>query len=198
MPGLEEVETYLKGVVLLARNRADGLKAFDISADGFWRSFWAIVYSVPAMATTWATYRFAFLQTGGEGARAGIGFIARLAVVDVLTWVAPLIVLALVARPLGVSRHFVRYVVVTNWLGLLASYAMAVPSLLRLLAPQAAAAGAILSVVVFVGTIVVLYRVTRLAFDGDRGNAAIVTAGMIVVSLMLTGLFQQVLGVALK
>lgn len=198
MPRLEEVERYLRGLILLARNRSDGFKAFDISADGFWASFWAIVYSVPAMATTWASYRLAFLQNSDESAQAGAGFICRLAVVDVLTWIVPLLLLAFVARPLGVSRHFVRYVIVTNWLGLVTSYAMAVPSLLRLLLPQAAIAGALLSIVVFIGAIAVLYRTTRLAFDGDAGNAGIVTAGVFVVSLMLTGLLQQVLGLSIQ
>jgi len=108
------------------------------------------------------------------------------------------VLLALVARPLGVSRHFVRYVVVTNWLALAVSYAVAVPVLLRLLVPGAAVAGALLSIAVFIGAIVVLYRVTRLAFDGDGANAGIVTGGMVVVSMMTTGLLQKLLGVSIQ
>lgn len=198
MPSLEDVEGCLRGVALLARNRPEGLKQFDVSVEGFWASFWAIAYSVPAMALTWASYRLAWLQNAGEHAGAGAGFIGCLALTDVLTWIVPLVLLALAARPLGIARHFVRYVIVTNWLGLATSYAMAVPSLLRLLVPQAMALAALLSILIFVGTIVVLYRATRLAFDGDSGNAGAVTAGMVVVSLMLTGSLQQVFGIAIQ
>ena len=89
MPGLEEVEAYVHGIFLLARNRAEGFKWLDISADGFWRSFWSIAYAVPALAVSWASYRALFLQAAGSGGAAGPGFVLRLALIDVATWVAP-------------------------------------------------------------------------------------------------------------
>ncbi|MGN6551335.1 MAG: hypothetical protein ACTHJ3_15795 [Pararhizobium sp.] len=197
MPGLQDVEYSLKGVFLLLRRRKDGFGWLDISADGFWQSFAAILYSVPALALTWASYRLAYLANADDKAAAGLSFIARLAAVDLATWIVPLIVLALAAKPLGISRHFVRFVIATNWLGVPISYATAVPALVMLVAPEAAPAGAALSLVVFAATIFALYRVTRLALDGDGGTAAIVTAAMVVLSLMTTGLLQKALDISL-
>ena len=197
MPGLEEVEAYVHGILLLARNRADGFKWLDISADGFWRSFWSIAYAVPALAVSWAGYRALFLQAAGSGGTAGPGFVLRLALIDVVTWVAPLVLVALAARPLGIQRSFGRFVIATNWLGTVTAYALALPSLLRMALGDSSLVVAVASIVVFVATVLLLYRISRLAFDGDGMTAAIVTTGTIIFSIMLTGLLQQALGVAI-
>lgn len=197
MPGLEEAERYIRGVLLLARNRKEGFQWLDISADGFWHSFWAIVYSLPALAVSWASYRIIYLQTTEQPASAGIGFVARLALIDLLTWVLPLVILGLLAKPLGFERHFARFVIATNWLGVVTTYALAVPSLIRLLPFGEDFLAALISIAVFVLTILLLYRVTRMAFDGEAMNAAGVTLGMIVLSIMLSGLFQNAFGVAI-
>lgn len=196
MPGLEEIEHYLHGIWRLMRNRADGFQWLDTSADGFWRSFWAIPYAVPALAVSWASYRALFLQTS-EAADAGVGFVLRLALIDVASWIVPLVIVALAARTLGIERHFARFVVATNWLGALTAYALALPSLLRLVLSDTSIVIALVSLGVFILTIVLLYRVTRLSFEGDAMNAAIVTVGMILFSILLTGLLQHALGVAL-
>lgn len=199
MPGLEEVEHYLHGVILLACNRKDGFLWLDISADGFWRSFWAIVYAAPALAVSWASYRTLYLQSAANDQEtAGIGFIASLALIDVVSWIAPLVVVGFAARPLAIERHFARFVVATNWLGALTAYALAVPSLLRLVVSDTSIVITLASLAVFIATILLLYRVIRLCFDGDGMNAAIVTIGMVIFSIMLTGLLQQALGVAIS
>lgn len=199
MPGMEEVVGYVEGVLLLARNRTEGFKWLDLSADGFWRSFAAIAYAVPALAVSWASYRRLFLQQAdpASGATAGFDFVLRLALIDVLTWVLPLIVVALAAKPLGVRRHFGRFVIATNWLGAVTAYALALPSLLRLFFDDTSMVITVLSLAVFLGTIWLLYRVTRLSFEGDGMTAAIVTIGTIILSVMLTGFLQQLFGVAI-
>lgn len=196
MPGLQDVEQYLKGIFLLLRRRTEGFHWLDISADGFWQSFAAILYSAPALTLTWASYRLAYLANADEKATAGLTFIARLAAVDLATWIVPLVVMALAAKPLGIAPHFARFVIATNWLGVPISYATAVPALVSLLA-GAAPAGALLSLLVFAAAIFALYRVTRLSLGGDGATAAIVTAGMVIVSLMTTGALQKAFGVAL-
>lgn len=197
MPGLEEVEAYVHGIYLLARNRAEGFKWLDISADGFWRSFWSILYAVPALAVSWASYRAVFLQASGSGGTAGPGFVLRLALIDVVTWVAPLVLVGVVAKPLGIARSFGRFVIATNWLGSVTAYMLALPSLLRTVFEGTSPVIAAASVAVFIVTILLLYRVTRLAFDGDGMTAAVVTIGTIIFSIALTGLLQQALGVAI-
>ena len=197
MPGLEEVDAYVHGILLLARNRAEGFKWLDISADGFWRSFWSIAYAVPALAVSWASYRALYLQAAGSGGAAGPGFVLRLALIDVVTWIAPLVLIAVVAKPLGIQRSFGRFVIATNWLGAVTAYALALPSLLRMAFGDGSMVVTFASVAVFVVTILLLYRVSRLAFDGDGMTAAVVTIGTIIFSIILTGFLQQALEVAI-
>ena len=197
MPGLEEVEAYVHGVFLLARNRPEGFKWLDISADGFWRSFWSIAYALPALAVSWASYRALFLQAAGSNGSAGPGFVLRLALIDVATWVAPVVLIAVAARPLGIQRSFGRFVIATNWLGTVTAYALALPSLLRMAFGDMSLIVTLASIVVFVVTILLLYRITRLALDGDGMTAVIVTIGTIIFSIMLTGFLQQALGVSI-
>ncbi len=197
MPGLEEVEAYVHGIYLLARNRPEGFKWLDISADGFWRSFWAIVYAAPALAVSWASYRTLFLQASGDGVMAGPGFVLRLALVDAITWIAPLVLVGIAARPLGIERNFGRFVIATNWLGTVTSYAMAVPAVLRMISAGLSPVVALASLAVFVGSILLLYRVTRLSLDGDGMTAAVVTIATFVLSFAATGILQQVFGIAM-
>lgn len=197
MPGLEEVEAYVHGIFLLARNRTEGFKWLDISADGFWRSFWSILYAVPALAVSWASYRSLFLQAAGSGSTAGTGFVMRLALIDVTTWVAPLVLIGLAARPLNIQRNFGRYVIATNWLGTVTAYALALPSLLRMLFDGTSAFITVGSIAIFIAMVLLLYRITRLALDGDGMMAATLTIATIVFSIVLTGILQQALGVAI-
>ncbi|TPW28657.1 hypothetical protein [Pararhizobium mangrovi] len=195
MPTLYDVEAYLNGVLLLARKRTDGFAWLDLSADGFWRSFWSILYALPALSVSWASYRNAYLAHV-EGADAGAGFVLRLAFIDVATWVLPLVVIGLIARPIGVERHFPRFVVATNWLGTLSAYALALPSVLRMVLPGGDDLVLLASIAVFFLVVFLLFRITRLSFDGDASSATFVTIVSIVVSLALSGLMQRILGVA--
>lgn len=197
MPGLEDVEAYVEGIILLARNRSEGFKWLDLSADGFWRSFAAILYAVPALAVSWASYRRLFLRAADAGETAGVGFVLKLAAIDVVTWVAPLVVIGLAAKALGIQKHFGRFVIATNWLGAVTAYALAVPSVLRLFLDDTSIVITLFSLAIFIATVLLLYRVTRLSFDGDGMTAAIVTIGTIIFSIMLTGLLQQLFGVAI-
>ena len=37
--------------------KPDGLRLLDLSADGFWNSFFAIVGALPALIAGWVTHR---------------------------------------------------------------------------------------------------------------------------------------------
>src|SRR5690606_7093069 len=104
----------LWGAWRMMMGHADGLRAMDLTVDGFWNSFFAIVLALPALAPGWmvAADRLAEYD-GNPGER--FSLVVRFAVVDLGSWLLPLLVLALVARQARIADRFVQYVVATNW-----------------------------------------------------------------------------------
>ena len=193
-----EVQRYLSGVFMLARNDQRGFNYLDLTADGFWRSFTAILYAVPAFALSWLNYRTSYIAAAGDSAATGLGFFLRLAMIDVLNWIVPVIIVALVAAPLGLTAHFGRWVIATNWLSLPFAYLMAIPVALMLLMPGAEPIAVITSLAFFGIAIAIFFRVTRIAFDNDMPVAIGITVGLVVLSFTMTGMLHAAFGLALE
>ncbi|TIU19672.1 MAG: transporter, partial [Mesorhizobium sp.] len=76
-------ETYasLAGAWRLMFGKADGLRMLDLSADGFWNSFFGIVVALPALIVGWVGIAN---EIGDPNAFAGrLGMLLRLAAVDI-------------------------------------------------------------------------------------------------------------------
>lgn len=189
-----EVRTYLVGVWMLARNDIRGFAHLDLTADGFWRSFAAIPYAVPAFLLSWLNYRDAHVEALGDAARTGAGFFLRLALIDILNWLVPILVVALVAAPLGLASNFGRWVIASNWLGLPMAYLTAIPLVMTMVMPGFAPIGAIVSLAFLALVVAAFFRVTRLSFDGDGTVALAITVGLVVLSIVMTGMLQVGLG----
>ena len=114
MPSAENIQQYLTGAWRMMMGKADGLRLLDLSADGFWNSFFAMVIALPALIVGWVgvTNELSALS-GAFGSKLSI--LARLAVIDLATWVVPLVALAAVASRAGIGDRFVALVVASNW-----------------------------------------------------------------------------------
>ena len=55
MPRVEEIQQYLTGAWRMMMGKPDGIRLLDISADGFWNSFFAIAIALPALIAGWVT-----------------------------------------------------------------------------------------------------------------------------------------------
>ena len=53
MLSANDIQSSLTGAWHLMLGKVDGLRLLDLSADGFWNSFFAIVVAVPAMIVGW-------------------------------------------------------------------------------------------------------------------------------------------------
>ncbi|TIL81775.1 MAG: transporter, partial [Mesorhizobium sp.] len=133
---LSSDETYasLNGAWRLMLGKADGLRQFDLSADGFWNSFFAIVVAAPALIVGWVGLAN---EIGDPNAFAGrFSMLIRLATVDIGVWVLPLVGLALVAPRAGIGGRFVHYVVASNWASAIIAWMMLPAALIRLFLPS--------------------------------------------------------------
>lgn len=194
MPALDEVLHYLTGIWQLVRQRPDGFRWLDLSWRGLVRSFWAFVWSLPALAVIWASWRLYFIGRMPEGTTAGVDFILKLFVIDVVGWLLPLALLALLARPLGYAQHLATIVIASNWIAVPFAYATAIPFALALVVPALSAFSGLLLYAVFGASIVLQYRLLLMCVGKQTLLAATLTALFVLPPLLVGQGLQVALG----
>ncbi|MDG4878482.1 transporter [Mesorhizobium sp. WSM4935] len=188
-------ETYasLAGAWRLMFGKADGLRLLDLSADGFWNSFFAIVVAAPALIVGWVGIAN---EIGDPDAFAGrLGMLIRLATVDLGSWVLPLVALALVAPRAGIGGRFVHYVVASNWTSAIIAWLMLPSALLRLFLPSSSEGASLLSLVLFALSMVLTWRMTNTTIGKGPAAGTAVFVGMFVASLLVLFGLQALLGI---
>lgn len=111
LPNRAEIAAALKGLALLLRGDARGLQYYDLSLDGFWRSFGLPLFCLavylilqpvnPVQAEIWADNRLGFLLMQG--------------LEYLLAWAAFLIAMAAICRGFGLGHRYAVFVVLYNW-----------------------------------------------------------------------------------
>jgi hypothetical protein len=194
-PTLDEILRYFTGAAELMLGRPEGLRRLDLSADGFWSSFFAIVVAVPPMALSWVQFESLPRPTPLVLPSSTLVYTAH-ALADLLAWVLPVVVLMLVAKPIGYSRKIVPLVVATNWGGALITWALVPYWLIGLVAGDGEWMAA-LGLVVALGSIVLTARLTSSALGRDAFAALAIVLLMLVMSLFAYGLVMELTGVRL-
>ncbi|MER8706698.1 transporter [Mesorhizobium sp. M0323] len=189
-------ETYasLAGAWRLMLGKADGFRLLDLSADGFWNSFFAIVVAAPALIVGWVGIAN---EIGDPNAFVGrFSMLIRLATVDIGAWVLPLIGLALVAPRVGVGGRFVHYVVASNWASAIIAWMMLPSALIRLFLTSASEVSGLVSLLLFALSMVLTWRMTNVAIGRGAATGSAVFAGMFVASLIVLFGLQALLGIS--
>lgn len=172
IPSINEVASYLTGIYRLVRGDEGGLDHLDITTSGFWRSFWAFAYSLPAFCFFWLLERDIQLASYPD-VKIGAGFFFKAAATDVASIAAAIGAVALAARPLGISGRFAQWVIAANWLSLPLSYILAAVGLAAYSTSGVAGTGPLVMIAVL-AALVVNWRVYRSALGGDNTLAFIV------------------------
>lgn len=190
----EEIQQYLSGAWRLMLGKPDGLRLLDLTADGFWNSFFAILIAAPALIVGWVgVSEDLTLQTAVAASRFGI--VLRLALVELGAWILPLVAFALVARRVGVGDRFVHYVVASNWTSAIIAWVMLPAALAHMLLPSAKSFSTLLSLVLFMLTMVFSWRMTNAAIGKGAAVGTAVFAGMFVTSLIVLFALQSLFGI---
>lgn len=194
-PTLAEILQYFAGSAQLMAGKAEGLRKLDLTADGFWSSFFAMVVSAPPYALSWIEYESS--ERAGHSTDAGPTLIyAAHALADALAWVLPVLVLMLVAKPVGFTRKIVPLVVATNWGGALLAWAFA-PYWLLLYATGPNDLMDALGYLVGLASIVLTVRLASAAIGRDLPAAIAVVILMILTSLLSYGAVMDLTGISL-
>lgn len=190
----EEIQQYLAGAWRLMLGKADGLRLLDLSADGFWNSFVAILIAAPALIVGWVGLSDD-LSLQGLVLIGRFGIILRLAVIDIGAWIVPLAAFALVASRAGVGDRFVQYVVASNWASAIIAWLMLPAALLRMLLPASQDLIALVSMLLFVLSMVLSWRMTNAVIAKGAAVGSAVFAAMFAVSLVVLLSLQSLLGI---
>jgi hypothetical protein len=194
MPQIEEVGAYLKGVWLLILGDRSGFDWLDITAIGVWRSFAAFLWCLPAMAVGWAAWRLFYLEQMPTGTETGLGFIMKLFLVDMTMWIVPLVLVAVLAKPLGYADMLASIIISTNWLAVPTVYAMAVPLAIRLVLPGGQGLAYLLSLILLLVNFTVIFRLVKTVTNNQLLLASAISALLILPSLMLSEALPPLLG----
>ncbi|MGX9117154.1 hypothetical protein [Mesorhizobium sp.] len=192
---LSSDETYasLTGAWRLMLGKADGLRQLDLSADGFWNSFFAIVVAAPALIVGWVGLAN---EIGDPSAFAGrFSMLIRLATVDIGAWVLPLVGLALVAPRAGIGGRFVHYVVASNWTSAIIAWMMLPAALIGLFLPSTNEFAVLASLLLFALSMILTWRMTNVVIGRGAAVGTAVFAGMFVASLVVVFGLRALLGI---
>jgi len=193
MPSIEEIQQYLTGAWRMMMGKPDGIRLLDISADGFWNSFFAIAIALPALIAGWVslanTLSPDFLPFGDR-----LAIMLKLATVDIGAWIVPIVAFAAAAGPSGLGDRFATYVISSNWGSTLIIWMMLPPTLLRMFFPAIDYFASAMSFCLFIVSLVLSWRLTNSAIGKGTGVATAVFAAMFIVSLAVLYALQFALG----
>jgi hypothetical protein len=110
MPSYAEIQRSVRAAWLLARGDTRGMEQFDLSLEGFWKSFTAALLVAPAYAIVLLDQ---YSAVGWPEDVAGTVFAE--VVSFVLGWLAFPIVTIFLTRLLGLGARYVPLIVANNW-----------------------------------------------------------------------------------
>ncbi len=196
MPSGDEIQRYLTAAWRLMLGRSDAVRLLDLSADGFWNSFFAIVVAAPVLVVGWVS-AVNGLDDQPAGLPGRIGLLVVFALIDLATWIVPLVVLAFVLRPLGLGDRFVPYVVASNWGSVIAAWLSLPAVLMSMVLGSRHDAAATVGLLLFIVSLVLSWRLTNSVVNRGAGAATAVFAIALGVGLATLFLLRAQFGLDL-
>ena len=189
---LVEITKSINGAWRIARMDQNALNYFNMSIEGFWRSFLAVLIVVPLYVV------FLVLNLGQlSGMELPTGsatskelYVAIKLAAHILGWLAFPVVMIPISRLMDLSQSYVPYIIVWNWSNVLVM-AVILPAVL--LFPPSAQSGQSAKLILMAAQITVLFYGYLVARAGLQ--CKILTAlGVVMLDLLLGLLFNLLAG----
>jgi hypothetical protein len=179
MPDREEVLSALYGAYRLAWFDSSGMTYFNLTVEGFWRSFFAAVLVAPAYAI------LVGLQSAAEAEDFNLALVFLSESIGyILAWCAFPIVALVLTRLLGLDRNYVALIVAHNWSAVPQTAAFVAVVLLGVVLPQGV--GTLLVTLTTGAILVYQWFVIRTALESSGGVALM----LLLVDLVVTSLIS--------
>ncbi len=195
MPTVSEVRLYLKGLWLLLLGDHMGARYLDLSERGMWRSFYSALWCLPATLVSWLWLRATILEGHPPGTGIGPVFFFRLAMVDAICWIVPLLLTGMLLLAFGAREKFAPLVTTMNWLSLPFSYALAGLALIAFFLPPLQGLIAVLWLALLLSLAFALSRIVRFFIRDQPLLVSAIVITLLVPGMLLSEALQRFLGV---
>jgi hypothetical protein len=177
MPDREEVLSALYGAYRLAWFNVSGMTYFNLTVEGFWRSFFAAVLVAPVYAVlVGLRMQVAEVNVALVFLTEGIGY--------VLAWCAFPVVALVLTKLLGLDRNYVALIVAHNWSAVLQMAAFVAVVVVGGILPTAL--GTLLVALTTLAILIYQWFVIRTALQTSGGIALM----LLLVDLVVTSLIS--------
>lgn len=194
MPTIDTIYRYFYGIWRMITGKQDGISYLDISADGFWRSFYAIIVAFPPLLAGWVAYA-AELANGQDETALRLSIVIKAAIIDITAWILPIFLLGLIVNQIGIAKRFAPYVIASNWATALLVWFFAPISLLQLFVEQSSQSPnqllSLVSLIFMIAIIAMSYRVTQMALQKPASFAIPFYIAMFMLSFFITIALQE-------
>jgi hypothetical protein len=185
------IASQLRGAWLIMLGKREGLRFLDVSEDGFWKSLQTVLIALPPLLFAWTTNS---LEIAGSSNLSVISVTGRLALIEIVVWFLPLILLAYAARPLGFANQFVAFFVASNWFTAIINYLATPFYVLERFFPGADGPILIASLLILAMGCVFLFRVIRLTLTQTIAVSFAILSYLLVSTLLIVSGMESALG----
>lgn len=190
---LDEIRRSVAGSLLVLQNRPEGLRLFDVSLAGFWRSFAVILLLVPLLVPIVVADRLYVAGLDDVPQTTAGAFYAVEAASMLLGWIAFPAIMVPVAKWLGLGNRYIPFIVVHNWTALLPAIPFAGAAVLYLVGLLSVSGFSFVALVVLAFEAYLRYRVARLALGASLSLAIAVTVLDLQLGILIDiGLFRLI------
>ena len=178
----DEVNRSFKGTLELLNSRTEGLKSFDLSERGFWRSFAAILLTLPAYIVSLAFERLRLgLLQPDHPLLGNLWLDLVVAFAHIAGFVALPVAMIWVARMLRVTKGYVPFVIVTNWITVIGQLVLALPAMLLLLGWATPALASMFSL----AFAIIVLKLQWFATKATLGLSGMMALGIVLLGIVL-------------
>jgi hypothetical protein len=184
----DEVNRSFKGTLDLLNSRAEGLKSFDMSEHGFWRSFAAIWLTLPAYVVSLAFERLRLgLLQPDHPLLDNLWLDVIVAIGHVAGFLALPLAMIWISRMLRVTQAYVPFVIVTNWIAVIGQLVLSVPAMLLLLGWATPALASMFSL----AFAIIILRLQWFATKATLGLSSLNAFGIVLLGIVLNALVDS-------
>ncbi len=178
----DEVNRSFKGTLDLLNSRSEGLKSFDMSERGFWRSFMAIWLTLPAFIVSLAFERLRLgLLQPDRSLLDNLWVDLVVALGHVAGFIALPVAMIWIAWWLRLEKAYVPFVIVTNWISVIGMLVLSVPAMLMLLGWAPPGLASLFSL----AFAIIIVRLQWFATKTTLKLASVPALGIVVLGIML-------------
>lgn len=195
MPTTNEIIAALIGVWKIARRDPTAMQGFEFSADAFWRSFAAIIFTIP-FYLVFITAEWRMIADAGIAVSNSM---TEYALIELLSYAAfwvlyPLAMIG-VCRVFSLTGAFAAYITVYNWATVLVAALISLPYVLFSLGIASGEAAAFMILIAFITTLMYRWQIALTVFATTPSIAGAIIGVELVLAFAINFIASAFLGI---